>query len=380
MVERTLDREPDLSDRYTRLVLERFHAMLASPEFSRIRRKWQRHLGRRKPFAKIETWARREIAWQKDDPESRDVLRRDVNALSESFGVAHWHVLWALFVSGYDPLGSAGSMFPLDVWHPRSLILVTAPEPGLIENLQALAAGTGMLIGMLSAVASEEPRHGRGGLEGLLLEVNLPLEFPQDRAVLAVRRTLRAGKDIIRNAGVQLPLRVRNGSSGDKIDACLVVCPGDDSVLAELKAACAAHGLRIRIDTSREFSDETGDHGWTPLANVRMEVHFAPDVGAETLVRFVKGAIKSARLAMKAVGLNLGQRLRPSPLVELSQELRVDGTRLPRRGLGDIADEQLGTSPSVEGQLTPEGRKAKGQAKSRRNQIKDRLVKKSLPV
>ena len=29
-----------------RLVLERFHAMLANPKFSRVRRKWLRHLGR----------------------------------------------------------------------------------------------------------------------------------------------------------------------------------------------------------------------------------------------------------------------------------------------------------------------------------------------
>ena len=380
MAERTLDREPDVSDRYTRLVAERFHAMLASPEFSRIRRKWLRHLRRQKPFATINTWARRENVWQKDDPESRDELRRDVTALSESFGVANWHVLWALFVGEYDPVGSVGSMFPLDVWHPRFRILVASPEAGLIENLQDLAVGTGMLIGLLPPVGSEELRRGRDGLEGLLLEVNLPLEFPQDRAVLAVRRTLRSGKDIIRSAGVQLPMRVRTGSSGDKIDASLVVCPGDDSVLAELKAACAAHGLRIWIDTSREFSDETGDHGWTPLANVRMEVRFAPDVGAESLVRFVNGAIGNGRLALKALGLDLGQRLRPSPLVGLSRELQVDGTRLPRYGLGDIFEKQFDAFPAVNGKVTPEATKAKGRFKSDRNQIKDRLVKKGLPI
>ena len=115
-----------------------------------------------------------------------------------------------------------------------------------------------------------------------------------------------------------------------------------------------------------------------PLANVRMEVHFAPDVGAEALVRFVKGAIKNARMALKAEGLDLGQRLRPASVVGISRELQVDGTRLTRQGLGDIVEEGLGAFPEVNGHLTPEGRKAKGQAKSRRNQIKDRLVKKSL--
>jgi len=53
------------------------------------------------------------------------------------------------------------------------------------------------------------------------------------------------------------------------------------------------------------MSDQTSDHGWAPLANVRMEIQFAPDVGAETLVRLVKSAIMNARLALKVVGLDL---------------------------------------------------------------------------
>ena len=173
-------------------------------------------------------------------------------------------------------------------------------------------------------------------------------------------------------------MRVRTGDSENKINSTLVVCVGDESVLTKLEAACATHELRLRIDTGREMPDQDKSHGWVPLANVRMVIHFAPDVGAEALVRFVKGAIRNARLAMRAVGLNLGQRLRPSSVVGLSRELQVDGTRLTRQGLGDIVEEQLGAFPEVNGHLTPEGRKAKGQAKSRRNQIKDRLVKKSL--
>ncbi len=377
MAEGTLAGTQGLRDRYSRLVLERFHAMLANPQFSRVRRRWLRHLGRRRPFANIDDWVDRESEWRKNDPKSRDELTLDVTALSESFGVAHWHVLWAIFVREYDPLDSVGSMFPLDVWHPRSHILVTAPEPGLVENLQRLAQGTGILIGLQPAADNLEHRSCGGGLEGLLLEVNLPLEFPQDLAVLTVRHTLASGKDIIRSAGFHLTVRVRTGNPG-KINSTLVVCAGDESVLTKLEAACAAHGLQLRIDTGREMPDQDKSHGWVPLANVRMEIHFAPDVGAEALVRFVKGAIKNARMALKAVGLDLGQRLRPASVVGLSRELQVDGTRLTRQGLGDIVEEQLGAFPEVNGHLTPEGRKAKGQAKSRRNQIKDRLVKKGL--
>ena len=182
----------------------------------------------------------------------------------------------------------------------------------------------------------------------------------------------------MRGAGFRLPVRVRTGELGNKIKATLVVCAGDDTESTELGAACAASGLGIRIDTSREFSDQTSDHGWAPLANVRMEVLFAPEVGAESLVRIVKDAIISARLALKAVGL-LGQRLRSSSLVELIRDLQVDGGRLPRYGLGDIFEKQFDAFPAVNGKVTPEAAKAKSQFKSGRNQIKDRLVKKSLP-
>lgn len=376
VAERTLDRKPESIDRYTRMVMDRFHAMQASPEYSRIRWKW---LGRRRPFASIDTWARRESEWRENDPKSRDELSWDVTALSESFGVAHWQVPWALFVREYDPLDDVVCKFPLDVWHPRSHILVTAPEPGLVENLQRLAAGTGILIGLQPAADTLEHWSGGGGLEGLLLEVNLPLELPPDLAVLAVRLTLRAGKDIIRSAGFPLPVRVRTGDPGNRINATLVVCAGDESVLTKLESACSAHGLRLRIDPGKEMPDQTSDHGWAPLANVRMEIQFAPDVGAKALVRFVKDAIKNCRLALKAVDLDLEQRLRPSPLVELSRELLVDGARLPRYGLGDIFEKQFDAFPAVNGKVTPEAAKAKSQFKSGRNQIKDRLVKKGLP-
>ena len=375
MAERTLDGTRGLRDRYSRLVLERFHAMLANPKFSRVRRKWLRHLGRQRPFANIDDWVDRENEWRGNDPKSRGELTLDVTALSESFAFAHWHVLLALFVREYDPVSKVGSMFPLDVWHPRSHILVTAPEPDLVENLQRLAVETGILIGLQPAADTREPRSDRGGLDGILLEVNLPLEFPPDLVVLAVRCTLATGKDIIRAAGFQLPLRVRTGDSGNKNNATLVVCAGDDSVLTKLEAACAAHELQLRIDQMR---DQTSDHGWAPLANVRMEIQFAPDVGAETLVRFGKSAIMNARLALKVVGLDLGQRLRSSPLIELSRILQVDGGRLARRGLGDLAEEQLGTSAVVNGHLTPEAEKSIGLAKSRRNKIRRRLVKKAL--
>jgi hypothetical protein len=52
--------------------------------------------------------------------------------------------------------------------------VVEAPEPGSVENLQRLVAGAGILIGLQPAADNLEHRNGGGGLEGLLLEVNLP--------------------------------------------------------------------------------------------------------------------------------------------------------------------------------------------------------------
>ena len=66
-------------------------------------------------------------------------------------------------------------------------------------------------------------------------------------------------------------MRVRTGDSENKINSTLVVCVGDEFVLTKLEAACAAHELRLRIDTGREMPDQDKSHGWVPLANVRME-------------------------------------------------------------------------------------------------------------
>ena len=375
---RTPDRASKLRDRYARLVLERFHAMLANPEFSKVQKKWLRHLGLRQPFPTIDKWAEREYDWRENDPHSRDELTRDVTALSASFALAPWHVLWALFVRGYDPLESVGSMFPLDVWHPRSHILVTAPQPGLVDKLQQLAAGTGMIIVLQPSADIPEPREDGGRPARFRLEVDLPLELPPDLAVLEIRHALRTGRDIIRGTGLQLPLRVRGGTSDSRIYAGLIAYPGDSTMLKYLKAAFDIRGMELHIDTSREVPNRDRRHGWVPLADVRLEVIFAPEVGAETLVRYVKGAIRNARLALKDLGLDLGQRLRPSPLVGLSRELRVDGGRLPPKGLGDIVEEQLDAFPRAKGKRTPEAEKAIGRVKSQRSKIKRRLTKKAL--
>ena len=108
-------------------------------------------------------------------------------------------------------------------------------------------------------------------------------------------------------------MRVRTGDSENKINSTLVVCVGDESVLTKLEAACAAHELRLRIDTGREMPDQDKSHGWVPLAILRWEVNSPRAVVAKSLVRSVKGAFGIAGRRMKPVGLNRGRGPRPPP-------------------------------------------------------------------
>ena len=88
--------------------------------------------------------------------------------------------------------------------------------------------------------------------------------------------------------------------------------------------------------------------------------------------------IRAGRLAVKSAGLDLGVRLRPSVLAKQSQSLEVDGQKIPKRGLGDLAERLLGDFPAESGNLTSAGRRATTTLKSRRNKVKRRFARKGL--
>jgi hypothetical protein len=115
-----------------------------------------------------------------------------------------------------------------------------------------------------------------------------------------------------------------------------------------------------------------------PLGGIRLEVRFSPMVKSSLLVRTVRSAIGESRAATGRPGLGLGSRLRPSLVAKQNADLKVDGEKLPRRGLGDLAEGLLGAFPADLGELTPEGRSLAATLKSRRAKVKSRLIRKGL--
>ncbi len=83
--------------------MERFHAMVAGREFSRLRDLWLGAIGRETPFEDLDDWVDEERQWRIRDPASWDALQLDVAGLSQAYGITRWHVLWSIFVSDYDP-------------------------------------------------------------------------------------------------------------------------------------------------------------------------------------------------------------------------------------------------------------------------------------
>ena len=92
-----------LSSRYHQLTMERFHAMVVGPEFSRLQGLWLDAIGRGTRFENLDDWVDEEWQWQIRDPASWDALQLDVTGLSQAYGITRWHVLWSLFVRDYDP-------------------------------------------------------------------------------------------------------------------------------------------------------------------------------------------------------------------------------------------------------------------------------------
>ncbi len=91
------------SSRYHQLTMERFHAMVAGLEFSRLQGLWLGAIGRETPFENLDDWVDEESQWRERDPTSWDALQLDVTGLSQAYGITRWHVLWSIFVRDYDP-------------------------------------------------------------------------------------------------------------------------------------------------------------------------------------------------------------------------------------------------------------------------------------
>ena len=88
--------------------------MLAGKRFDRLRTKWLGRLNRELPFADMDEWVSASDTLRREDADSWWELQADVAGVSESYGIAPWHVTWATMVEDYSPESSEGTMFALD--------------------------------------------------------------------------------------------------------------------------------------------------------------------------------------------------------------------------------------------------------------------------
>ena len=107
-------------------------------------------------------------------------------------------------------------------------------------------------------------------------------------------------------------------------------------------------------------------------------INFSPDVRSAELVRATRSALRAGRRVCRHLGVDVGERVRPAPLVRLTEALGLDGVKTPHRGLGDLVLDQLQGFPRESGRPTDEARRLMSRVKSRRNQVLDRFKKKGL--
>ena len=115
-----------------------------------------------------------------------------------------------------------------------------------------------------------------------------------------------------------------------------------------------------------------------PLSYLRMQIRFSPDVTAVDLTAMSRLCSRSGRQLARAAGVDLGKRIITAPVTQLANRLKVNGRKLPPRGLGDLVMDDIEGFPRESSKPTDQARRLKASAKSRRNQILDRFRKKGL--
>ena len=146
---------------------------------------------------------------------------------------------------------------------------------------------------------------------------------------------------MLRNTGIPMPYRARQRNQ-DPITASIVFGVADPALTARLQLACDAAGLAFRSEMPRGCNVQN----IAGLYSACLEVRFPPTVRSSHLSTTVNRLIRDSRSVMRAVGLDLGNRLRSSPLSKHSRVLKVDGHLLPKRGLGDLAEDLLDEFPA----------------------------------
>jgi len=353
---------------YAHIVMERHQALLASPVFRKLRRRWLSMFARHTPFTSVDQWLAFSTPWLDEHQDRRIELEEDADILAARFAIPTWHVIPSLFISGYRP---ESSQAPLDLRYPRTSVLISGPASNVFDTLRGSLAGSDAQVIWQPFAATEGTLSGVGRVVGA---VDLPIEMPTAEAAQLTRRSLR----VIRYAGKQVEESFGESTGTPRISTSLVYHGSDVGLLGKIDLAATQEGLPV-IQEPGPGPDHGVPHQTpNPISYLMTRISFSPDVRSADLVRATRAALRAGRQVCRALGVDVGQRVRPAPLVQLTEALGLDGVRLPDRGLGDLVMDQLEGFPGESGKPTDEAKKMMSMVKSRRNQVLDRFRKKGL--
>ena len=353
---------------HARIVMERHQALLASPAFRRLRGRWLGMFARRSPFTSVDQWLAFSTPWLGEHQDRRRQLEKDAETLASRFAIPTWHIIPSLFITGYRP---ESGQAPLDLRYPRTSVVISGPASNVFDTLRGSLAGSDVQVIWQPFAATEGTLSGVGRVVGA---VDLPIEMPTAEAAQLTRRSLR----VIRYAGKQVEESFGESTGTPRISTSLVYHGSDVGLLGKIDLAANQEGLPV-IQEPGPGPDHGVPHQTpNPISYLMTRISFSPDVRSADLVRATRAALRTGRQVCKTLGVDVGQRVRPAPLVQLTEALGLDGVRLPDRGLGDLVMDQLEGFPGESGKPTDEAKKMMSMVKSRRNQVLDRFRKKGL--
>lgn len=307
-------------------------------------------------------------------------MERDVAELGLKYGLANWQVKWSLLVRDFDPLdpGSTGYLFPIDIWYPAARLISTRLYDCEEITLGTLGAQVGMFL-ELDTSPNDQTETSQDGLGRFRVKIEIPIECPPDLMVHYGRIALSNARKLVRSIGVPVSERVgTDACSAKKIRTYLAAHDLKDPFIAKLETVCDENGIAFEGDPT--FVANPYQSRMSPFALVRLVVEAPIDVKSETLARAVRQTIRTSREVLKVAGLDLGERLRTSPLMKKAVELSLDGTPLSPRALGDLVERHYDITPRVDGKPNPEGQRLSRQMKSRRHFAGNRLRRKLLSI
>jgi len=351
---------------YSALMAERYHAMTASALFVSIRKKWLGTLGRRTTYRSVDDWAESACALF-DQPLYRESLENDLDQLSARFALPDWHIRWGLFIQGYSPLDNTGVLFPAELRYPRISLVVSGPD---IEKF----SGVGFELSRHDIQLVWEPvvEPFTPTIWPVSIAVELPLEIPSNQAINIVRRSRSLVRQCLLDKEVAHP-----GSCDTGVQITAICYGGATHQLNETSRVTRELGIPL-LEQSGPIHDQGGPVRSNPLSYLRMQIRFAPGVTARDLIAMSRLCSQSGRQLARAMGVDLGKRIRTAPVTQLANRLKVNGRKLPPRGLGDLVMDDIEGFPRESSKPTDQARRLKATVKSRRNQILDRFRKKGL--